>query len=151
MFEQAMEVRLADTDAAGLVFFANHFKIAHHVYETFMASVGFGLHHILDDGRFLLPIVHAEADYKTPLRLGDRFRISLRSTVQDHSFILTYHFRDLSGNILAEIMTVHVLVDKKTGEKLPLSEELRRGLMTISSGQGPQSSVLIRGGGSAGN
>jgi YbgC/YbaW family acyl-CoA thioester hydrolase len=141
MFEHATEVRLVDTDAAGLVFFANHFKIAHNVYETFMASIGFGLHDIIEDGRFLLPIVHAEADYKAPLRLGDRFRISLRSTVQDHSFVLTYYFRDLSGNVLAEITTVHVFVDKETGEKVFLSEELRSGLMTISSGQGPQPSA----------
>lgn len=131
-FEKAGEVKLADTDAAGFLFFANLFKLAHDAYESFMASTGLGLNQIIQNMDYLLPIVHAEADYKTPLRLGDRFRIFLKSTVQHHSFVLTACFRDLSGEIAAEVRTVHVAVSKVTGKKIPLSEQLRKGLLEIS-------------------
>jgi acyl-CoA thioesterase FadM len=132
VFEKAGEVKLADTDAAGLLFFANLFKLAHDAYESFMTSTGLGLNQIIQNMDYLLPIVHAEADYKSPLRLGNRFRIFLKSAVQNHSFVLTACFRDLSGEIAAEVRTVHVAVSKVTGKKIPLSEQLRKGLLEIS-------------------
>lgn len=132
MFEEPGEVKLVDTDAAGVMFFANHLKLAHNAYEAFMTSIGFGLNRILRDTPFLLPVVHVEADYKAPLRLGDRFRISLSATVKDRSFLLTALFKGPSGEIAAEITTVHLPVDKKTGKRLSLPDELKRGLESIS-------------------
>ncbi|MBW2319215.1 MAG: hypothetical protein JRF24_11180 [Deltaproteobacteria bacterium] len=81
---------------------------------------------------FLLPIVHAEADYKGGLCLGDEFDIFLKSEVGDSSFVLSYSFKDSDGNVSAEIKTVHVSVNKETKKKIPLSEKLRKGLLTIS-------------------
>ena len=133
VFEEAGEVKLADTDAAGVLFFANAFKLAHNAYESFMASIGLSLNRIIRSSDYLLPIVHAEADYKSPLRLGDRFSVSLKSKVQTHSFVLTAYFKGAAGDIAAEVRTVHVSVSKGSGKKTPLSDELRKGLMTISS------------------
>ncbi len=132
MFEEHAEVKMPHTDAAGLLFFANHFKFAHSTYETFMKSINCGLGQIIQDSDFLLLIVHAEADYKSGLCLGDEFDIFLKSEVGDSSFILSYSFKDSHGNISAEIKTVHVSVDKETKKKIPLPEKLRKGLLTIS-------------------
>ena len=123
---------MVDTDAAGVMFFANHLKLVHNTYEAFMTSIGFGLNRILRDTPFLLPVVHVEADYKAPLRLGDRFRISLTSTVKDRSFLITALFRGPSGEIAAEVTTVHLPIHKKTGKRLPLPDELKQGLRSIS-------------------
>jgi len=132
MFEQHAEVKLSHTDAAGLLFFAEHFKFAHSTYETFMKSIDCSLGRIIRDSDFLLPIVHAEADYKGGLCLGDEFDIFLKSEVGDSSFVLSYSFKDSDGNVSAEIKTVHVSVNKETKKKIPLSEKLRKGLLTIA-------------------
>ena len=60
-----------DTGAAGRLYFANQFRLAHEAYEAFMASLGFPIGDILKAGRFGLPIVRAEADYKAALSVGD--------------------------------------------------------------------------------
>ena len=131
MFKVHAEVKLSHTDAAGLLFFAEHFKFAHSAYETFMKSIDCGLSWIIRDSDILLPIVHAETDYKAGLYLGDEFDIFLKSEVSDSSFILFYSFKDSHGSVSAKIKTVHVSIDKETKKKIPLPEKLREGLLTI--------------------
>jgi len=132
MFEIETEVKLFDTDAAGIVFFANHFKLAHSAYEAFMNSIDCSLDHIIRESDYLIPIVHAEADYKGALSLGDKCSISIRADVGTTSFTLLYAFTAANGNVAAQVQTVHVTVDKETGEKISLPERLREGLLTIS-------------------
>lgn len=121
-------VKLHDTDAAGTLFFANYFKIAHSAYERFMQSIGLGLDYIIERSDYLLPIARAEADYESRLCLGDKFTVSLKAELGQASFTLSCLFKDGEGRIAARLRTVHVSVDKKTGKTVPLPEEIRKGL-----------------------
>ena len=132
MFETQTDVKLHDTDAAGILFFANHFRIAHTAYEAFMKSIGCGLDHIIKKSNYLLLIAHAEADYNRGLYLGDEFTISLKAEIGETSFVLSHFFKNAHGNLAAKLRTVHVSVDKKTGQKIPLPEKVRQGLLSIS-------------------
>ena len=132
MFETHTDVKLHDTDAAGLLFFSNYFSIAHTAYEAFMKSIGCGIDQIIKQSEYLLPIVHAEADYKKGLSLGDEIAVSLKAEVSKTSFVVSFTFTDTEGNVAAELKTVHVSVDKDTRQKIPLPEEVIRGLATIS-------------------
>jgi 1,4-dihydroxy-2-naphthoyl-CoA hydrolase len=134
MFETHTNVRLHDTDAAGLLFFGNYFRIAHAAYEDFMKSIGCGLDQIIKQSEYLLPIVHAEADYKEGLSLGDEMDVSLTAEVSKTSFVVFFTFTDSNGNVAAKLKTVHVSVDKDTRQKIPLPKEVIRGLATISPG-----------------
>lgn len=64
------EVRIPfqHVDAAGVLFFARLFEHAHQVYEGFMEVIGWPLPQLLGEGALMLPIVHAEADYRSPMR-----------------------------------------------------------------------------------
>ena len=68
MYHYQTTIRLHQTDAAGVVFFSNLFVIAHDAYESFLES-HLPLNAILSDGVYIIPIVHAEADYLLPLAL----------------------------------------------------------------------------------
>ena len=105
--------------------------MAHTVYEAFMKSIGCGLDHIIGESSYLLPIAHAEADYRAGLCLGDPLKISMKADVGDTSFTLSYDFKDAHGEMAAHVKTVHVAVDKKTGNKIKLPEEVRKGLLSI--------------------
>ena len=131
MFEIKVDVRLYDTDAAGIVFFANYFRIAHDAYQVFMKSIGHGLDRIIGQSDYLLPIVHAEADYKKPLVLGNTVTVSMKGQVKDTSFLVSYTLKDGGGITVAQLQTVHVAMDKKTGKKIALPEEIKKGLSTI--------------------
>ncbi|NVL90893.1 MAG: acyl-CoA thioesterase [Desulfobacterales bacterium] len=128
MFETEINVKLHDTDAAGMLFFANHFRIAHTAYEDFMKSINCSLDYIIRESDYLIPIVHAEADYERGLYLGEKFTISLKAEVGQTSFTLSYLFKDEDGNVAARLRTVHVTISKKNGEKIPLPENVRQGL-----------------------
>ena len=133
MFETQTNIKLHDTDAAGVVFFANYFRIAHTAFEAFMKSIGCGVDYMLRSADFLILIVHAEADYKRPFQLGDTVSISLKATgTGTTSFVLTYLMRDSAGHVRVTVRTAHVAIDKKTGEKILLPEKVRNGIQSIS-------------------
>ncbi|MCK4607506.1 MAG: acyl-CoA thioesterase, partial [candidate division Zixibacteria bacterium] len=121
------------TDAAGVVFFANYFRIAHTAFEAFMKSIGCGVDYMIRSADFLILIVHAEADYKRPFLLGDTVSISVEAAgTGATSFVLTYLMRDSAGHVRVTVRTAHVAIDKKTGEKILLPEKVRNGIQSIS-------------------
>jgi YbgC/YbaW family acyl-CoA thioester hydrolase len=132
MFETQTLITMDKVDAAGVVFFANHFKIAHVAYEAFMKSIGCGLDKILEKSDFLLPVVHAEADYKKALCLGDELTIALEAEVRNSSFMIAYTFTDGQGNVAAQLKTVHASIDIKTRKIIPMPEDIKKGLATLT-------------------
>ena len=132
MFTINTSVRLPDTDAAGILFFGNYLKLAHDAYEAFMESMGFGLRYVIVEADFLVLIAHAEADYKKPLRLGDKLTVKLTvESASRTSFVLSYVLKDSQETVAATAKTVHVTVDKKSGDKIPLPEKLREKLASV--------------------
>jgi len=133
MYTYKTSVKLHDTDVAGFLFFSHQFKIAHDAYEDFMEAVGLGFGRIIHNSEFLLPIVHAEADYKAVLGVGDRLSIQLKAEkIGKTSFTLVYDLVGLDGKTVGTVRTVHVCVDNKKKEKMPLPDKLRKALKTIS-------------------
>jgi len=125
-------VRLHNTDAAGLLFFAEQFRLAHDAYESFMESIGYPFAPLIRNSDFLLPIVHAEADFLKPLSTGDRLEIQVKAEkVGDSSFTLAYALMRNRSEPVGTVTTVHVLINKRDGSSLSLLPELRQKLETI--------------------
>jgi len=134
MFETKTNIKLHDTDAAGIAFFVNHFRIAHTAYEAFMKSIGCGLDWIIRDADYYILIAHAEADYKRPLFHGETVTIGLSAAAMGNSsFKLEYDIRNGKGNPAALLRTVHVAIYNKTGDKIPLPDKLKLGLDSIKT------------------
>lgn len=131
MFRYATELKLRDTDAAGVAFFANYYAIAHEAYESFLCHLNRPLSSWLSEVH--LPIVHSEADYKAPIRLSDPFEVLLScERLGNRSFTLSYDF--VSGDkLLAHLTTVHVAVASPPSEPkaISLPEELRVALAKL--------------------
>ncbi|MBK7142940.1 MAG: acyl-CoA thioesterase [bacterium] len=134
MFIHQTTIRLHHTDAAGLLFFADQFKLAHDAYESFMESIGYPFAPLLRTSQYLLPIVHAEADYGAALSTGDKITIQVTAErVGDTSFTLTYRLLRDGNEPVGSVKTVHVLVDKRTGQTLTLLPDLRTKLAAIAA------------------
>jgi YbgC/YbaW family acyl-CoA thioester hydrolase len=74
-------VRFADIDWARVVYFARFFDFAHRTFEDFFnehAKLPYG--EVLATRKLGFPIVHSEADFFAPLRLGDTARVVLEVT-----------------------------------------------------------------------
>ncbi len=119
------KVRFYDADPAGILFFANYFRIAHMVYEEFMTSLKSTINYF-DNEKFILPIVHTSADYLKPVYVNDELEIILTvEEIKESSFILKYKMCGAENVIKAVLKTVHVCVDKKTFAKEKISGNLK--------------------------
>lgn len=125
MFEYHSTIKMHETDAAGVLFFANQFKLVHDAYESLLESRGLSLKDLLANTAFRLPIVHAETDFKAPLRVGDRVVVRLKIKKTGHSSFTLAHEIYKDGALLTGAgETVHVCIDKNSGAKIPLPIEL---------------------------
>lgn len=133
-FEYRFSIRLHDTDAAGVLFFAHLLRYAHDAYEAFMEQAGFSLAELIDGAGPHLPLVHAEADFPAPLRHGERVRVRLRlARLGGSSFTLEYEFLGSEGGIRARARTVHVAIAPGGGGPVPLPAALRRRLEALET------------------
>ena len=124
-------VVLADTDAAGVVYFSRVFDLAHRCYEEMMEARGLPLQQVLATGRYALPIVAARAELRSPMRLGDQLEVQLDVTeIGERSYRLTYALRSMQtpDRLAAEVATTHVAVDLATGKAMPLPAEVAAAL-----------------------
>ena len=77
MKKVTMEYRVpyADTDQMGVVYYANYLALFERARNELMRSYGYTYKECEAEG-FLLPVVHAEADYKSSARYDDLLEIS---------------------------------------------------------------------------
>ena len=126
MYTYQTKIKLHETDAAGLLFFSHQFKLVHDAYESLLEQIGFGFAKLIRNKDFFLPIVHAEADFKAPLFVGDIIEIQVRvDQIGETSFTFAYQLFNSSQTLVGEAKTIHVTMDKKTQQKIPLPKDLR--------------------------
>ncbi len=132
MFTYETTVRLYDTDAAGLLFFGNHFRIIHAAYEAYLETKGLGMGDIIRDGKLLLPIVRAEADYYEPGFVGDKLSVELTAEEPStHSYTLHFLIKKSDGRKVGAVKTVHACLDNSSHEKTPLPDDLRVAVVAL--------------------
>lgn len=73
-FRHERPVRFADEDHAQIVYYPRFFHFFHEAFEEMFAAHGVPYRQCLDEN-VGWPAVHAEADYKRPVRFGDRLEI----------------------------------------------------------------------------
>ncbi len=128
MFTYTTKIRLHDTDAAGIIFFANQFKIIHDAYEDLLEEFGWSFQKMLKKTDFFLPIVHAESDYKTPVLVGDKIVVAIKvGHIGKTSFSFEYTLKR-EKTLVGTAKTVHVTINQKTRKKIPMPSALRKAL-----------------------
>jgi len=133
-FSHARTVRFADTDAAGVVFFARYLAICHETYEEALAIAGLPLARFFADTGLIVPIAKSEASYLRPLVCGDCLRIEVvPARLSEHSFALAFTLWKIvpghEGSPATEkraavARTEHVCIEARTRERAPLPTAL---------------------------
>jgi 1,4-dihydroxy-2-naphthoyl-CoA hydrolase len=125
-------VHFQDTDAAGVVYFANGLSMCHEAYEASLAAVGVDLKLFFSRSTNLaVPITHAEIDFFRPISCGDRLDIHLTpKLLQPSEFEITYQIL-LTENPQATVsraLTRHVGIDMTTRQRQALPDQLMQWL-----------------------
>ncbi len=116
-------LRLYDTDAAGFMFYARYFYYLHDAYEEMLHNHQLEIHKILD-GSYLFPISHAEADFKSPVKLNQSITIEIfAAAIEKDRFSLRFEFKNELGHIVATARTQHVCINKQLPGTVDLPRE----------------------------
>lgn len=126
-FAYQRTIRLADTDAAGVVYFARTLSLCHEAYEEAIAAAGLDLNALLGASGIIVPIAKSEADYLRPLRVGDKLRITVApALLTEQSFAIRFEIVKLGAieKVAARVRTEHVCTAPAKRERAPLPPAL---------------------------
>ena len=129
-------VHFRDTDAAGVVYFANVLSICHEAYEASLAASGVDLNQFFRAGEVAVPIVHADVDFFQPMHCGDRLTIHLTPrSINDSEFEITYNLfvEMLLEKPASRATTRHVCINPSLRKREALSAELTLWLQAIAA------------------
>jgi YbgC/YbaW family acyl-CoA thioester hydrolase len=105
-FKATRLVEFSETDMAGIMHYSNFFRFMETAEHGFYRSLGFSV--VMQDGDPPIgwPRVHAECDYKRPLRFEDRVEVHLlvaEKTKRSLSYL--FRFRKLNAHPVEEVAT----------------------------------------------
>jgi 1,4-dihydroxy-2-naphthoyl-CoA hydrolase len=120
-------IRFQDTDAAGVVYFANTLAMCHEAYEESLIAAGIEVWKFFSASAIALPIVHAEADYRHPAFCGDRHEIMLTPiSTSRHGFEIRYEIYGEGDRdrLIGQALTRHVCINPVSRERQPLPQQV---------------------------
>jgi acyl-CoA thioester hydrolase len=103
-FKQIRMVEFSDTDMAGIMHFSNFFRFMEITEAAFFRSLGFSIFPAGSAGKVGWPRVHADCDFRYPLRFEDSVEIHLLvREKKEKSLAYTFIFRKLNETPVKEV------------------------------------------------
>ena len=125
------KVRFGDCDSAGVIHFHNLLRWAHESWEESIDIYGMPHKDIFpvynsNLDQTILPIVNCEANFLSPIKLGDLLTIEVSpKKINNHLFqVKTFFFRDQIN--VAEGKIIHCSLNVDTKLKVKLPDQLER-------------------------
>jgi len=125
-------IRLSDTDAAGVVYFAQLLSICHEGYEASLQEIGVDLRAFFSDRATAIPIVHGSIDFLRPIFAGDCLAIEIiPQQLSDNEFEIHYSLYHESAptKSLAKAKTRHTCIDPTIRQRKSLPQTIVQWLM----------------------
>lgn len=112
-----MEIRIyyEDTDCGGVVYYANYLKYFERARTQYLEERGVSVEGLMDEGMVFV-VVHAEVDYRSPARYGDRLIVEMV----------------VSGRTAASVTFSHVIRERES--RRVVVEGLAK--LTVTNGNG---------------
>ena len=124
-FTYTRNVRFQDTDAAGVVYFANILAMCHEAYEESLAASGINLKLFFTNPDVAIPIVHASVDFFRPMFCGDLVFIHQHpQQIGVDQFEINYIITTEDNQQIAKAITRHVCINPVSRNKQNLPHEL---------------------------
>jgi len=118
----AIEYRVpyADTDQMGVVYYGNYLTLFERARNELMRATGYSYKRCESEG-WMLPVIHAEVDYRSPARYDDLLEISawVRSLKGVRIEIACEVRRKGEEAVLASGFTRHCFVSTETFRPVP--------------------------------
>lgn len=103
-FIHPVRVYYEDTDAGGVVFYANYLKFMERARTEWLRELGFGQHELARDDDLVFAVVKVTVNYRKPARLDDMLDVGARVMTAGRSSIVFEQFirRASDGALLCD-------------------------------------------------
>lgn len=119
-FVMEYRVPYADTDQMGVVYYGNYLTIFERARNEFMRACGYTYRRFEEEG-WMLPVIHAEVDYRSPARYDDLLEVTayVKSQKGVRLEIACEVRRKGEDALLASGFTRHCIVSSRTFRPVP--------------------------------
>lgn len=125
-FTYCRTIRFQDTDAAGVVYFANILSICHEAYEGSLEIFGINIKEFFSRPSIAFPIIHANVDFYHPIYCGDKLAITLTTEkLSNEKFEINYQL-SVSDILVSKAITRHVCIDTENRKKRELPTPIQQ-------------------------
>lgn len=122
-FTTTVQVRFADVDGAGIVFYPRYFEMLNCAVEDWFAHLGCDFRTMHLSEGMGVPTVKIECEFLAPSELGETLTISLSPTLGRSSCTLAYRV-SASGKERLRATGVLVCMNLRTRKSMPWPEPL---------------------------
>jgi len=123
-----IKIYYEDTDAGGVVYYANYLRYMERARTEFLLEKGIDIARYHDKG-YLFAVVHVDINYKKPARLGENIEVTTEVTEKSHVTI-TLRQDVFRGDTLLVGAIIKLACINKEGKLQRLPEEFK----SLSSG-----------------
>ena len=121
----ALRIYYEDTDAAGIVYYANYLKFAERARTEFLREAGIAQRALQDDEGVLFAVRRCEIDYLRPARLDDVLEVRSRIVASRGASLTVWQTITLGDQILAQL-SVRVACVDRTGRPARIPATVQR-------------------------
>lgn len=128
-FEWPIRVYYEDTDAQGLVYYANYFKFMERARTEWIRSLGIEQDAMLQNERRCFVVVDTQASFITPAKFNDQVVATARITeCKRATFLIEQNIyrMSLDGELLCKGMTKAAYIDADTLRPLRLPDVITK-------------------------
>ncbi len=128
-FESEVVVRAHEIDAAGIAYYPRFLDWFHRAFEDFFAAeTDAPYHRWIGERRVGWPTVHVEADFRAPVRHGERVAIALSFGKLGVSSIVCRYEARRGGQKVADAALTVVTTDLDALKSVPIPAEVREAM-----------------------
>lgn len=121
--EHKIRIYWEDTDAGGIVYYANYLKFAERARTEWLRHLGFEQHQLQKSHQIMIVVKRVEIDYKHPAKLDDLLTIDTQLQEQSKLRMTMRQIIKCDEKILAEMLVELVCVNI-SGRPTPFPEPL---------------------------
>ncbi|MCL2505457.1 MAG: tol-pal system-associated acyl-CoA thioesterase [Alphaproteobacteria bacterium] len=126
-YKHSIDIRIyyEDTDAEGVVYYANYLKFAERGRVEFLRSLGIDLQQVFREHDLYMVVRRVEADYLAPARLDELVTVTSEVTeCKNSSFIMTQTIHK-DGKTLCSLAVTCVAVGAAHGKPVRLPNQIK--------------------------
>jgi acyl-CoA thioester hydrolase len=110
-FRLPVRVYYEDTDAAGVVYYANYLKFMERARTEWLADLGFPLAAFERDHGVVFVVHRCEIDYRTPARLNDSLEVTVELAKRGAAFLVARQDVRRNHELLTSALVTLACVD----------------------------------------